>query len=92
MEALKRSPHNEEILLFLTSELGKRGQREEIIRVLEADSSPLPLSLTINLALAYSQNGKLKEGKKILTTFLERGELDPLDRNRAKAILEEFEG
>ena len=27
-EALKRSPHDEEILLFLTSELGKRGQKE----------------------------------------------------------------
>ncbi len=91
LEALKRSPHNEEILLFLTSELGKRGQREEIIQVLQAESAPLPLSLSINLALAYSQNGKLEEGKKILTTFLERAELDPLDRDRAKAILKEFE-
>jgi tetratricopeptide (TPR) repeat protein len=90
-EALKRSPHNEEILLFLTSELGKRGQREEIIRVLQTETIPLPLSLTINLALAYSQQGRADEGKKILKTFLGRAELGPLDRDRAKAILKEFE-
>lgn len=89
-EALKRSPHNEEILLFLTSELGKRGQRKEIIRVLRAESTPLPLSLTINLALAFSQDGQLEEGIKTLRTFLGRSELSPLDRNRAQLILEEF--
>ncbi len=90
-EALKRSPHNEEILLFLTSELGKRGQRKEIIQTLQAESTPLPLSLTINLALAFSQDGRLDEGKKVLKSFLERSQMDPLDRNRAKTILEEFE-
>jgi tetratricopeptide (TPR) repeat protein len=89
-EALKRSPHNEEILLFLTSELGKRGQRKEIIRVLQAESTPLPLSLTINLALAFSQDGRSDEGKKILQVYLKRPGLDPLDRNRAKTILQEF--
>jgi tetratricopeptide (TPR) repeat protein len=91
VEALKRSPHNEEILLFLTSELGKRGQREEIIRVLQTETIPLPLSLTINLALAFSQQGRADEGKKVLKAFLERAELGPVDRDRAKAILKEFE-
>lgn len=90
-EALARSPHNEEILLFLTSELGKRGQREELIQVLQAETEPLPLSLTINLALAYSQTGRLEEGRKVLKVFLERPALEPLDRERAKAILKEFE-
>ncbi len=90
-EALRRAPHDEEILLFLTSELGKRGQREELIRVLQAEDAPLPLSLTINLALAYSQTGRLKEGRKVLRGFLERPGLEPLDRERAKAILREFE-
>lgn len=90
-EALRRSPHNEEILLFLSSELGKRGQRKEIIQVLQAESTPLPLSLTINLALAFSQDGRLEEGRKILQSFLKRPGLDPLDRNRAKAVLQEFE-
>ena len=90
-EALKRSPHNEEILLFLTSEMGKRGQRKEIIQTLQAEANPLPLSLSINLALAFSQDGQLDEGKKILQSFLKRPGLDPLDRNRAKVVLQEFE-
>lgn len=90
-EALKRSPHDEEILLFLTSELGKRGQREELIRLLQMEDIPLPLSLTINLALAYSQTGRLEEGQKILKAFLERPGLEPMDRERGKAILKEFE-
>ncbi len=90
-EALKRSPHNEEVLLFLTSELGKRGQRKEIIQTLQAESVPLSLSLTINLALAFNQDGRLEEGKKILQSYLKRPDLDPLDRNRAKTILLEFE-
>jgi len=90
-EALKRAPHNEEILLFLTSELGKRGDKEELIRLLRAETQPLPLSLTINLALAYSQTGRLEEGRKVLKAFLKRPGLEALDRERGKAILKEFE-
>jgi Tfp pilus assembly protein PilF len=90
-EALRRSPHNEEILLFLTSELGKRGEREELIRLIKQEPEPLPLSLTINLALAYSQTGRLEEGRKILKAFLERSGQSPLDQERAKVILKEFE-
>jgi len=89
--ALDRSPHNEEILLFLTSELGKRGQRREIIRRLREEDAPLPLSLTINLALAYSQEGQWEEGKKVLADFIARKGLDPLDGERARKILDEFE-
>ncbi len=90
-QALSRSPHNEEILLFLTSELGKKGQREELIRLLQQESEPLPLSLTINLALAYSQTGQLEKGRKTLKSFLERPGLSLMDQERAKAILREFE-
>lgn len=90
-EALRRSPHNEEILLFLTSELGKRGEREELIRLLLREPAPLPLSLTINLALAYSQTGRSEEGRKVLKAFLEQPYLSLLDQERAKVILKEFE-
>lgn len=90
-EALRRSPHDEEILLFLTSELGKRGQKEELIQLLQKEGGTLPLSLTINLALAYSQTGRLEEGRKVLKDFLKRPGLEPLDRERGKAILREFE-
>src|ERR1035441_3669642 len=89
-EALERSPHNEEILLFLTSELGKRGQRKELIRRLLAETEPLPLSLTINLALAFSQEGQMEQGRKILKSFLEREGLSPLDLERAGKLMEEF--
>jgi tetratricopeptide (TPR) repeat protein len=90
-EALRRSPHNEEILLFMTSEMGKRGEREELIRVIQGEPGPLPLSLTINLALAYSQTGRLEEGRKALQAFLDRPGQNALDRERAKVILKEFE-
>jgi tetratricopeptide (TPR) repeat protein len=91
-EALRRSPHNEEILLFFTSELGKRGQRRELIQQLQNEPPDLPLSLTINLALAYSQEGQLEEGRKVLQDFLKRPQLAPLDQERVKRILKEFGG
>ena len=90
-EALRRCPHNEETLLFYSSELGKREKRQELIQLIRAEPTPLPFSLTINLALAYSQTGKLPEGRRVLLDFLEREDLSPLERERVKAILKEFE-
>jgi len=90
-EALRRSPHNEEILLFFSSELGKRGNKTGLIELLEAESEPLPLSLTINLALAQSQIGQWEKGKKVLNDFLNRPGLSPVERGRATVILREFE-
>jgi tetratricopeptide (TPR) repeat protein len=90
-EGLRRAPHNEELLLFYTSELGKRGKRKELIHLLETETGPLPLSLTINLALALSQNGQLEKGKQLLRDFTQRPGLSPLEKGRAKVILAEFE-
>jgi tetratricopeptide (TPR) repeat protein len=90
-EALKRSPHNEEALLYYTSELGKRGLKEDLIQLVLAEPKPLPLSLTINLALAYSQTGRIEEGRKTLMEFLDRPGIQRLEKIRAEAILKEFE-
>jgi tetratricopeptide (TPR) repeat protein len=90
-EALKRSPHNEEALLYYTSELGKRGLKEDLIQLVLAEPKPLPLSLTINLALAYSQTGRIEEGRKTLKEFLDRPGIQRLEKIRAEAILKEFE-
>jgi tetratricopeptide (TPR) repeat protein len=90
-EALKRVPHNEELLLFYSSELGKRGQRKELIQLLESETEPLPLSLTINLALAFSQNGQTEKGRKLLEHFLQRRGLSPVEKGRVKNLLREFE-
>jgi tetratricopeptide (TPR) repeat protein len=90
-EALHRSPHHEEVLLFYTSELGRLGKTQDLIRLLEAESQPLPLSLTINLALAQSQTGQLEKGRTTLREYLKRPGLSPLDQARAKVILREFE-
>ena len=89
--ALERAPHNEEILLFYTSEMGKRGERGELIRLLEAEPGPLPLSLTINLALAHSHAGHMEKGRGLLRDYLKRPDLSAGDRVRAEAILKEFE-
>jgi tetratricopeptide (TPR) repeat protein len=90
-EGLRRAPHNEEILLFYTAELGKRGKRKELIHLLEAEPGPLPLSLTINLALALSQTGQGEKGKELLRDYSQRPGLSPLEKGRAKIILAEFE-
>jgi len=90
-EALGRSPHNEEVLLFYSSELGRLGKTDDLIRLLESESQPLTLPLTINLALAQSQAGQLEKGCKTLKDYLKRPDLSPLDQARAKVILREFE-
>lgn len=89
-EALERSPHNEEILLYYTSELGRRGSREELIKLLQKEPGPLTFSLTLNLSLALSQTGREQEGKKIIKEFIKRPDATPLEKERAKAILKEF--
>lgn len=90
-EALTRSPRNEEILLFYTSELGKRGKREDVIRIIQGEPKPHSLGLTINLALALGQNGRFAEGKKVLEEFLKQSGLSRQDRKGAEEILREFE-
>jgi tetratricopeptide (TPR) repeat protein len=90
-EALRRSPHNEAILLTLTSEMGQRGEQEDLIHLLRGEPAPLPLTLTINLALAYGQTGRKVEGRKVLRAFLKRPGLTPLDKERVKALLQEFD-
>jgi tetratricopeptide (TPR) repeat protein len=89
-KALERAPHNEEILLSYSAELGKRGHRRELIELLGKEPSPLPFSLTLNLALAYSQMGKTAEAGKILEGFLQRPDISRLDKARAQAILKEL--
>lgn len=90
-DAAGRFPGNEEILLFYSAELGKRGRAADLIALLREAPGPLPLSLTINLALAFSQAGKSKEGRQVLVAFLERPGLPLLEAERAKAVLREFE-
>ena len=90
-QTLQRSPHNEEVLLFYTSELGKSGKRKELIHLLGEEPGPLPLSLTINLALAHSQDGDPQKGRYLLKDYLKRPGLHPADQARAQRILQEFE-
>lgn len=84
------APAQEEVLLFLTSELGKRGERSELIDLLEPQVKSLPLSLTINLALAYSQSGEAGKGKKLLENFMVRPGLGVLEKERVQRLLAEF--
>lgn len=90
-EALARAPHNEEVLLYYTAGLGKRGKRADIIQLLLAEPEPLSLSLTINLAMAYSQLGQLKKGRALLEKFLKREEISLVDQQRVKALISEME-
>ncbi len=90
-EAMVRAPHNEELLLYYTAELGKRGRREELIELIQAEPEPLPLSLTINLAMAYSQTGKVADGRKVLRNYLKRTEISLVDQQRIQALLSEME-
>jgi tetratricopeptide (TPR) repeat protein len=89
-EALERTPHDEEILLYYSSELGRRGRREELIQLLQKEPGPLTFSLTLNLSLALSQSGRAPEGKNLLKEFMKRPGITPLEKERAKAILREF--
>jgi tetratricopeptide (TPR) repeat protein len=91
MEALRRAPHEEEVLLFYTSELGKRGLEEELVGLLEKETEPLPLSLTINLALAFSRLGKMDRGKGILQEFVAREKISPWEKAKAETLLREFQ-
>ena len=90
-EALNRTPHNEEILLYYSSELGRRGKREELIQLLEVGAEPLSFSLTLNLSLALSQSGRAKDGKKLMKDFMKRPDATLLEKERAEALLKEFE-
>jgi Tfp pilus assembly protein PilF len=89
--ALKRSPHNEDVLLFYTAELGRRGKTEELITLISKEPKPWPISLTINIALAYSQSGRIPEAEKILKEFLEQPDLSLDDQQKIKAFLSEME-
>ncbi|HVZ80128.1 MAG TPA: tetratricopeptide repeat protein [bacterium] len=84
------APDQEEVLLFLTAELGKRGEREEVVRLLEPQAGKLPLSLTINLALAHSQEGRSARGKELLEAYRQRPGLGNLEKERVERILAEF--
>jgi len=89
--ALQRAPHNEEVLLFYTAELGRREKTGELINVILNEMEPRSLSLTINLVLAYTRTGQLAEAKKILKEFLNRPDLPLEDQQKAKALLSEIE-
>jgi tetratricopeptide (TPR) repeat protein len=89
--ALQRAPHQEEVLLFYTSELGRRGKTEELIRLILDEPEPLPFSLTINLVLAYTRAGRMVEAEKLLKEFLMRPSLSVEERQKAKALLSEIE-
>jgi Tfp pilus assembly protein PilF len=89
--ALQRAPHNEDVLLFYTAELGRRGKTDDLIQLILNEPEPWSLSLTINLALAYTQRGRIPESKKILEKFLNRPDLSLEDQQRARALLSEIE-
>jgi Tfp pilus assembly protein PilF len=89
--ALQRAPHNEDVLLFYTAELGRRGKTDELIKLILDEPEPRSLSLIINLALAYTQTGRIPESKKILEKFLTRPDLSLEDQQRARALLSEIE-
>ena len=90
-EALRRSPGNEEVLLFYSSELGKREKFLEVLELLEKNSDSLPLSLSINLALALSRAGRALEGREFLEKFLKKPGLSREDEARLGVILKEWE-
>jgi tetratricopeptide (TPR) repeat protein len=85
--AVKAGPKDEEVLLLYTAELGKRGEAKAVTELLGASRDDLPLSLTINLALAQVQSGKPKEGRATLEAFLGRKGVDPSDRKRVQDLL-----
>lgn len=89
--ALQRAPHNEEVLLFYTAELGRREKPDELINVILNEPEPRSLSLTINLVLAYTRTGHLAEAKKVLKEFLNRPDLPLEDKQKVKALLSEIE-
>lgn len=90
-EALKREPHNEDVLLFYTAELGRRGKMQELIELVLSQPEPRPISLAINLALAYSRMGNMSEGEKVLKEYLERSDLSLEDQQKLRALLSEME-
>jgi tetratricopeptide (TPR) repeat protein len=91
LRALKRSARNEEILLYYSAELGKRGLNQAIIDLLESQEGSLPFSLTINLSLAYRNAGKFSESQAVLKNYLQTPGLSPLVQERARVILRELE-
>jgi tetratricopeptide (TPR) repeat protein len=91
LKALKRSPRNEEILLYYSAELGKQGLNQAIIDLLESQEGTLPFSLTINLSLAYRNAGKFSESQAILKNYLKTPGLSPLVQERTRVILKELE-
>ena len=91
LQALKQSPRNEEILLYYSAELGKRGLNQRIIDLLESQEGTLPFSLVVNLSLAYRNTGKFSESQAILKSFLATPGLSALDQQRTRVILQELE-
>jgi tetratricopeptide (TPR) repeat protein len=89
-EALRRSPGNEETLLFYSSELGRRGRPEEAFRLLAGGADSHPLSLTLNLALAAAQAGQASEGRLYLEKFKERPRTSSGDKAKIESILKEW--
>ncbi|MGH7740000.1 MAG: hypothetical protein ACREL1_07625, partial [bacterium] len=90
-EALKRAPRNEEVLLYYSAQLGKRGMNQAVIDLLESREGTLPFSLTINLALAYRNAGKFSKGQDVLQAYLKTPGLPPQTQERARVILNELE-
>jgi tetratricopeptide (TPR) repeat protein len=91
LQALKQSPRHEEILLYYSAQLGKRGLNQQIIDLLESQEGTLPFSLIINLSLAYRNAGKFSESQTILKNFLKTPGLSVLDQQRTQVILKELE-
>jgi Tfp pilus assembly protein PilF len=89
--ALQRAPHNEDVLLFYTSELGRQGKMEELINLIAQEPEPRPIALVINLALAYIRLGRMAEAEKILKKPLEDPELSLDDQQKLRALLSEME-
>jgi len=89
---LKVSPGNEGILLLYSAELGKRGEAEEVLRLLEPLRERLPFSLTINLVLAYERKGDRALAKGTLADFLARPGLPEMEKGRGADLLRKLEG
>jgi tetratricopeptide (TPR) repeat protein len=90
--ALTVDPRDEEVLLLYTAELGKREETKAVIDLLGPARDGLPLSLTINLALAQVRAGRPKEGRSTLEAFLSREGIDAFDRKRAEDLLKAMGG
>ena len=87
VEAHRRKPGDDGILLALTAVLGGMNRAQEVLDLLAPRRDGLPFELTVNLALALGQAGRRDEGRRVLEAFRSRPGTTEADRGRADEIL-----